>query len=138
MLVFHYKYFFVINLPNNLFLIKTRDLSLWGLFIFVWHKMILVLMNLNGRYWCSVLHCMWLLSVLKTSVLCLQANLSAESEEIFKFMHDQGIGTELSCFYESWANVTELGGHTKKADSIYQLGMNRGAQPISQLQRKHE
>lgn len=68
----------------------------------------------------------------------LQANLSAESEEIFKFMHDQGIGTELSCFYESWANVTELGGHTKKADSIYQLGINRAAQPLSQLQRKHE
>ncbi|XP_056006228.1 mitotic checkpoint serine/threonine-protein kinase BUB1-like isoform X2 [Ostrea edulis] len=66
------------------------------------------------------------------------ANLSTESEEIFKFMHDQGIGIELSCFYESWANVTELGGYTKKADSIYQLGISRGAQPISHLQRKHE
>ncbi|XP_061184986.1 mitotic checkpoint serine/threonine-protein kinase BUB1-like [Saccostrea echinata] len=66
------------------------------------------------------------------------ANLSSESDEIFKFMHDQGIGTELSCFYESWANVTELGGNPKKADSIYQLGIRRGAKPLIQLQKKHE
>jgi hypothetical protein len=53
-------------------------------------------------------------------------------------MNDQAIGIEISYFYESWANVTELGGYTKKADSIYQLGISRGAQPVDHLQRKHE
>ena len=52
-------------------------------------------------------------------------------------MFDQDIGTSLAIFYKAWAERYELIGHTKKADEIYQLGINRNAGPVDVLKKRY-
>ncbi|XP_022091010.1 uncharacterized protein LOC110979487 isoform X2 [Acanthaster planci] len=57
--------------------------------------------------------------------------------EIFQFMRDQGIGTELSIFYEAWSWELEQLGNTKKADAVYREGLACRAQPKDMLEMAH-
>ncbi|ELT88694.1 hypothetical protein CAPTEDRAFT_224167 [Capitella teleta] len=57
--------------------------------------------------------------------------------EIFNFLFSNGIGVELAAFYEAWAALFESIGNTKKADFIFNQGIQKGAHPVSSLQTKH-
>ena len=52
-------------------------------------------------------------------------------------MYSEGIGTQVSAFYESWAWDLECAGNTKKADKVYQMGLQSGATPIETLKKAH-
>lgn len=53
--------------------------------------------------------------------------------DVFNFMLDNDIGTSLAILYKSYADHLELAGSTKKADEIYNLGVNRNAEPLQLL-----
>nr|XP_047133055.1 uncharacterized protein LOC100198524 isoform X3 [Hydra vulgaris] len=52
---------------------------------------------------------------------------------IFEYMFDHDIGTSLSLFYICWAEHFETIGAIKKSDELYNLGINRSAQPLDVL-----
>lgn len=52
-------------------------------------------------------------------------------------MFTQDIGTSLALFYQEWAIYHELNSNKKKADEIFQLGINRNADPVDSLKEKH-
>jgi len=58
--------------------------------------------------------------------------------EMYNFMFDQNIGCVLSCFYEGWACLLEQIGNYKKADAVYQNGLQKNARPFDHLKSKHE
>ena len=66
-----------------------------------------------------------------------QANCCDTPGDIFGYMRDQGVGTNVAAFYEAWAWLLEQLGNTKKADAVYMLGIKMNAHPLESLQRKH-
>ncbi|XP_052789856.1 mitotic checkpoint serine/threonine-protein kinase BUB1-like isoform X2 [Mya arenaria] len=66
------------------------------------------------------------------------ADICNDPLEIYKFMYDQSFGCELGCFYEGWACLLEQLGNYKKADAVFQNGLQKNAQPYEQLKAKHE
>ena len=52
-------------------------------------------------------------------------------------MYNQGIGCKLARFYQAWASELEEIGNTKKADQIFSMGHQAGAQPIEMLNKYH-
>ena len=57
--------------------------------------------------------------------------------EVFEVLFNKGICTELADFYENYAWELEKVNNNKKADAIFQEGLNRGAQPIENLVLAH-
>jgi len=57
---------------------------------------------------------------------------------MFDYMFDQNIGTNLAVFYKSLAEHYEMVGAYKKADELYNLGINRNAQPVEKLLKCHQ
>ncbi|KAF9978177.1 hypothetical protein BGZ73_003558 [Actinomortierella ambigua] len=57
---------------------------------------------------------------------------------MFKFMMTNGIGSELSTFYEEYASFLEHAGDGRKALEIMRLGVEREARPLQRLKRKLE
>ena len=66
-----------------------------------------------------------------------QADLCADPVDIYNYVYSQSIGSNMTLFYESWALVLEHKGNLKKADEVYNLGIQRSAQPLERLQRQH-
>ena len=58
--------------------------------------------------------------------------------DIFQFMFTSNISSSLAQFYVAWANELETRGNTKKADAIYNQGIEKGAQPLDLLRRRHQ
>ena len=58
--------------------------------------------------------------------------------EIYLYLFSQSIGSDLAAFYEAWAWEYERTGNIKRAGSVYQQGVDRGAQPVDMLRRKHQ
>ncbi|KAI8346509.1 Mad3/BUB1 homology region 1-domain-containing protein [Mortierella sp. GBAus27b] len=58
--------------------------------------------------------------------------------EIYKFMEKHNIGTELSLYYEAYAEYLEAMEEMDKAGEILLLGTHRRAHPLKRLQRKYE
>lgn len=56
--------------------------------------------------------------------------------EIFQYMHSQQVCSKLALFYESWAQLLEGLGDHKKADEVYNLGIQRNAQPLESLKKQ--
>ncbi|KAJ1674674.1 protein kinase, partial [Spiromyces aspiralis] len=59
-------------------------------------------------------------------------------EEVFKYLLANNVGDALAMFYEEYADLLEGRGKTALADEIYLLGINRKAQPLDRLRRRHE
>ena len=53
-------------------------------------------------------------------------------------MFTSNISSSLAQFYVVWANELETRGNTKKADAIYNQGIQNGAQPLDLLRRRHQ
>lgn len=64
-----------------------------------------------------------------------QANICNDPLEIYNFLYSQGIGTKTTALYEAWAWQVEQVGNIKKADLVYNKGIENGAQPIERLRQ---
>lgn len=53
---------------------------------------------------------------------------------LYKILYQKGIGTTCSAFYIGWAHYFNSANHFKQAESIFNLGIQLKAQPISELE----
>ncbi|PVV04576.1 hypothetical protein BB560_000921 [Smittium megazygosporum] len=61
--------------------------------------------------------------------------INQSQEEIFQYLLSNQIGASLSLFYEEYAKLLEANLDFSKADQIFQLGINRNAQPLLKLKK---
>ncbi|NXL91074.1 BUB1B kinase, partial [Alectura lathami] len=64
-------------------------------------------------------------------------NCCNEPLDLYSYLHSQEIGTALAQLYITWAEELEARGNYKKADLIFQEGLNRRAEPLDKLQSHH-
>uniref|UniRef100_H0WYI1 Mitotic checkpoint serine/threonine-protein kinase BUB1 beta n=1 Tax=Otolemur garnettii TaxID=30611 RepID=H0WYI1_OTOGA len=64
-------------------------------------------------------------------------HLCNEPLDMYSYLHNQGIGVSLAQFYISWAEEYEARENFKKADVIFQEGLQRKAEPLERLQSQH-
>ncbi|NWH73140.1 BUB1B kinase, partial [Piaya cayana] len=64
-------------------------------------------------------------------------NFCNEPLDLYNYLHSQGIGTTLALLYITWAEVLEARGNFKRADIIFQEGLQRKAEPLDKLQSFH-
>ncbi|XP_019407739.1 PREDICTED: mitotic checkpoint serine/threonine-protein kinase BUB1 beta isoform X1 [Crocodylus porosus] len=64
-------------------------------------------------------------------------NCCSEPLDLYSYLHSQEIGTSLALFYVTWAEELEARGNYKKADLIFQEGIQRKADPLDKLQSHH-
>ncbi|XP_037690248.1 mitotic checkpoint serine/threonine-protein kinase BUB1 beta [Choloepus didactylus] len=64
-------------------------------------------------------------------------HLCNEPLDMYSYLHNQEIGVSLAQFYISWAEEYEARENFKKADMIFQEGIQRKAEPLERLQSQH-
>ncbi|XP_016007682.2 mitotic checkpoint serine/threonine-protein kinase BUB1 beta [Rousettus aegyptiacus] len=64
-------------------------------------------------------------------------HLCNEPLDMYSYLHNQGIGISLAQFYISWAEEYEARENFKKADMIFQDGIQQKAEPLERLQSQH-
>lgn len=64
-------------------------------------------------------------------------HLCNEPLDMYSYLHSQGIGVSLAQFYISWAEEYEARENFKKADTVFQEGIERKAEPLDRLQSQH-
>ncbi|XP_051477247.1 mitotic checkpoint serine/threonine-protein kinase BUB1 beta isoform X2 [Apus apus] len=64
-------------------------------------------------------------------------NYCNEPLDVYSYLHSQEIGTTLALLYITWAEALEARGSFKKADLIFQEGLQRKAEPLDKLQSHH-
>ncbi|XP_031227316.1 mitotic checkpoint serine/threonine-protein kinase BUB1 beta isoform X2 [Mastomys coucha] len=64
-------------------------------------------------------------------------HLCSEPLDVYSYLQSQGIGVSLAQFYISWAEEYEARENFKKADIIFQEGIERKAEPLDRLQSQH-
>ncbi|NWR35029.1 BUB1B kinase, partial [Tachuris rubrigastra] len=64
-------------------------------------------------------------------------NCCHEPLDLYSYLHSQEIGTTLALLYITWAEALEARGNFKKADLIFQEGLQRKAEPLDKLQSHH-
>ncbi|KGL99210.1 Mitotic checkpoint serine/threonine-protein kinase BUB1 beta, partial [Charadrius vociferus] len=64
-------------------------------------------------------------------------DLCNEPLDLYSYLHSQEIGTTLALLYITWAEVLEARGSFKKADLVFQEGLQRKAEPLDKLQSHH-
>ncbi|GAB1286713.1 Mitotic checkpoint serine/threonine-protein kinase BUB1 beta [Apodemus speciosus] len=64
-------------------------------------------------------------------------HLCSEPLDMYSYLQSQGIGVSLAQFYISWAEEYEARENFKKADIIFQEGIERKAEPLDRLQSQH-
>ncbi|KAM8808104.1 mitotic checkpoint serine/threonine-protein kinase BUB1 beta [Eudromia elegans] len=64
-------------------------------------------------------------------------NCCNEPLDLYSYLHSQEIGTTLAQLYITWAEELEARGSFKKADLIFQEGLQRKAEPLDKLQSHH-
>uniref|UniRef100_A0A8C8ZCB5 Mitotic checkpoint serine/threonine-protein kinase BUB1 beta n=1 Tax=Prolemur simus TaxID=1328070 RepID=A0A8C8ZCB5_PROSS len=64
-------------------------------------------------------------------------HLCNEPLDMYSYLHNQGIGVSLAQFYISWAEEYEARENFKKADMIFQEGLQQKAEPLERLQSQH-
>ncbi|XP_035755999.1 mitotic checkpoint serine/threonine-protein kinase BUB1 beta [Egretta garzetta] len=64
-------------------------------------------------------------------------NYCNEPLDLYSYLQSQEIGTTLALLYITWAEVLEARGSFKKADLVFQEGLQRKAEPLDKLQSHH-
>nr|XP_048315558.1 mitotic checkpoint serine/threonine-protein kinase BUB1 beta isoform X2 [Myodes glareolus] len=64
-------------------------------------------------------------------------HLCNEPLDLYSYLHSQGIGVSLAQFYISWAEEYEARENFKRADAVFQEGIERKAEPLERLQSQH-
>ncbi|KAM4662620.1 mitotic checkpoint serine/threonine-protein kinase BUB1 beta [Discoglossus pictus] len=65
------------------------------------------------------------------------AQLCSEPLDLYSYLHSEGIGISHAQLYITWAEENETRGNYKKADSIFQEGIQRKAEPLDKLEVQH-
>uniref|UniRef100_A0A8C5ITD5 Mitotic checkpoint serine/threonine-protein kinase BUB1 beta n=1 Tax=Junco hyemalis TaxID=40217 RepID=A0A8C5ITD5_JUNHY len=61
-----------------------------------------------------------------------------EPLDLYSYLWSQEIGTTLAALYITWAEALEARGSFRKADLIFQQGLQRKAEPLDKLQAHHK
>ncbi|XP_054131842.1 mitotic checkpoint serine/threonine-protein kinase BUB1 beta [Melozone crissalis] len=61
-----------------------------------------------------------------------------EPLDLYNYLWSQEIGTTLAALYITWAETLEARGSFRKADLIFQQGLQRKAEPLDKLQAHHK
>ncbi|XP_048163839.1 mitotic checkpoint serine/threonine-protein kinase BUB1 beta isoform X3 [Corvus hawaiiensis] len=61
-----------------------------------------------------------------------------EPLDLYSYLRSQEIGTTLALLYITWAEALEARGSFRKADLIFQEGLQRKAEPLEKLQAHHK
>ncbi|CAI9553469.1 unnamed protein product [Staurois parvus] len=70
--------------------------------------------------------------------ICLKfGNCCTEPADLYSYLHSQGIGILHAQLYIVWAEEYEARGNFKKADSVFQDGIQRRAEPLDKLEASH-
>ncbi|XP_027517905.1 mitotic checkpoint serine/threonine-protein kinase BUB1 beta isoform X2 [Corapipo altera] len=64
-------------------------------------------------------------------------NCCHEPLDLYSYLCSQEIGTTLALLYITWAEALEARGNFRKADLIFQEGLQRKAEPLDKLQSHH-
>ncbi|XP_069585543.1 mitotic checkpoint serine/threonine-protein kinase BUB1 beta isoform X2 [Ranitomeya imitator] len=76
---------------------------------------------------------------LRYLMICLKfAHFCTEPADLYSYLHSQGIGILHAQLYVTWAEDYEARGNYKKADSIFQDGIQRRAEPLEKLEAHHK
>ncbi|KAM3920378.1 mitotic checkpoint serine/threonine-protein kinase BUB1 beta [Leptodactylus fuscus] len=76
---------------------------------------------------------------LRYLTICLKfAHFCTEPVDLYSYLHSQGIGILHAQLYITWAEEYEARGNYKKADSIFQDGIQRRAEPLEKLETHHK
>ncbi|KAM9294472.1 mitotic checkpoint serine/threonine-protein kinase BUB1 beta [Gastrophryne carolinensis] len=71
--------------------------------------------------------------------ICLKfAHFCTEPVDLYSYLYSQGIGTQHAQLYITWAEEYEARGNYKKADSIFQDGLQHQAKPQEKLEAHHK
>ncbi|KAM4013950.1 mitotic checkpoint serine/threonine-protein kinase BUB1 beta isoform 2-T4 [Anomaloglossus baeobatrachus] len=71
--------------------------------------------------------------------ICLKfALFCTEPADLYSYLHSQGIGILHAQLYVTWAEDYEARGNYKKADAIFQEGIQRRAEPLDKLETHHK
>ncbi|XP_040267520.1 mitotic checkpoint serine/threonine-protein kinase BUB1 beta isoform X2 [Bufo bufo] len=71
--------------------------------------------------------------------ICLKfAHFCTEPVDLYSYLHSQGIGILHAPLYITWAEEYEARGNYKKADSIFQDGIQCRAEPLEKLEIHHK
>ncbi|XP_053553881.1 mitotic checkpoint serine/threonine-protein kinase BUB1 beta [Bombina bombina] len=65
------------------------------------------------------------------------AHFCSEPLDLYSYLHSQGIGINHALLYITWAEENEARGNYKKADTIFQQGIQLKAEPLSKLEGQH-
>ncbi|NWZ94233.1 BUB1B kinase, partial [Nesospiza acunhae] len=65
-------------------------------------------------------------------------NCCNEPLDLYSYLHSQEIGTTLAPLYITWAEALEARGSFRKADLIFQEGLQCKAEPLDKLQAHHK
>ncbi|NWH65024.1 BUB1B kinase, partial [Geococcyx californianus] len=60
-----------------------------------------------------------------------------EPLDLYSYLHSKEIGTTLALLYITWAEILEDRGNFRKADLVFQEGLQRKAEPLDKLQSFH-
>ncbi|KAM5129878.1 mitotic checkpoint serine/threonine-protein kinase BUB1 beta [Mantella aurantiaca] len=71
--------------------------------------------------------------------ICLKfANCCTEPVDLYSYLHSQGVGLLHAQLYIAWGEEYEARGNFKKADSVFQDGIQRRAEPLDKLEASHK
>ncbi|XP_068109536.1 mitotic checkpoint serine/threonine-protein kinase BUB1 beta isoform X2 [Hyperolius riggenbachi] len=71
--------------------------------------------------------------------ICLKfGTFCTEPVDLYSYLHGQGIGIQHAQLYITWAEEYEARGNYKKADSIFQQGIQCNSEPREKLEASHK
>lgn len=72
------------------------------------------------------------------SVCAKYADKTKEPAQVFKYLHQQKIGSKTALFWVAWAFVAEKQNDFPFAEQIYKKGISKDAQPLNILKVRHK
>ena len=70
-------------------------------------------------------------------VCILYADKTSAPSDIFKYLHQQRVGTKTALFWIAWAWVAEKAGDFPFAEKVFLKGLKKKAQPAKLLEQRH-
>jgi hypothetical protein len=72
------------------------------------------------------------------SVCAKYADKTKEPGQVFKYLHQQKVGSQTALFWVAWAYVAEKDNDYPFAEQIYKKGVSKDAQPMNILKVRHK
>lgn len=71
-------------------------------------------------------------------VCVLYADKTSSPSDIFKFLHQKGVGSRTALFWIAWAWVAEKADDYRFAEKVYLKGLSKKAKPTKMLEQRHK